>query len=257
MVLFVALVARPFLPGTVRVSLPELWNQWLPRVEFVRDGVGQGKGRLARADAASAPESGSNAPLGITRNLPLDAIGMDGREGGGASKSVRVVRNGRSRRSAQPVMQPPRDETDELEDVGYAPDSPVTLIPTKFRTEIRLTSAITRDEAVEHGATRPAEDHADAARSDEPRGERAADQDWPLLCGEVVDGSGVPVEGARVELEAPRLTEVTDAKGRFCLACPAGVRTLRIEAGGRGRATRVVTLQGSLFGLRIPLSQTP
>ena len=138
----------------------------------------------------------------------------------------------------------------------YVPDHAVSMIPTRIRTEIRLSSAPARDADRADADERPVQDRAGAARRDAARMDANDDaRDWPLLCGEVVDGSGTPVGGARVELESPRLAVSTDMSGRFCVACPAGDRSLRIETASRGRATRTVALQGRLVELRITLSQ--
>jgi len=79
---------------------------------------------------------------------------------------------------------------------------------------------------------------------------------WSLLCGEVVDESGAGIEGARVQLEAPVLITRTDHAGKFCLSCPVGKRTLRVEIAGHGTATREVELVGASAQVRIALPTT-
>jgi hypothetical protein len=63
-----------------------------------------------------------------------------------------------------------------------------------------------------------------------------------MICGEVRSAQGTPIEGARVTLAAPTRTVRTDRQGHFCIPCPPGKRTLRIEAAGRATVTRTVQL---------------
>src|SRR5262249_7438833 len=86
-------------------------------------------------------------------------------------------------------------------------DHPITFVPVPVQTEVRLAR---RREAP---APAPAPAPADA--------DTASEQDWPLLCGQVVDETGTPLEGARVLLASPSLVVRTDRRGRFCIACPA------------------------------------
>ena len=255
-VLILALVASPFLPESVRVILPEGWRLRLPRVEFVRQRPGQEQRQIAGADAPSAPAPDRNESASIARGA-LDAIGVEGRKSDVAPKPVHVSPARRSHRAARHVARPPQDPADEQDDVAYMSDQGTSVIPIKFQTEIRLSSALRRDGAEAGGTTRTAPDDAGATRPDPARADGDAELDWPILCGQVVDESGTPVGGARVELESPRLTVSTDAKGCFCVACPAGNRTVRVEAAGRGQATRTVTLHRNLFDMRIALSQRP
>ena len=62
------------------------------------------------------------------------------------------------------------------------------------------------------------------------------------LCGEVRNAKGTPIEGARVYLTSPARMVRTDRLGRFCLSCPPGKRTVRIESPGRAPLTRTLQL---------------
>jgi hypothetical protein len=75
-------------------------------------------------------------------------------------------------------------------------------------------------------------------------GRDAAAGSGAQLCGEVRNTQGQPIEGARVYLASPARMVRTDRSGRFCIACPPGQRTIRIEAAGRATVTRTVQ-QGS------------
>jgi hypothetical protein len=110
------------------------------------------------------------------------------------------------------------------------PDSPATIIPVRVSKTVRLSSPASR-------------------KPPEPEG----DERWPLLCGEVIDAAGHPVEGARVQLVSFRLTVRTDRRGRFCVACPPGVHSLRVEASGLPVVNRTVALSGELVETRIAL----
>jgi len=87
-----------------------------------------------------------------------------------------------------------------------------------------------------------------------PAADSAADASMPLLCGEVLDESGAPIEGARVRLTAPPLTVRTDKRGRFCVACPAGERTFLVDAPGFVAVTRGVELTDGTFETHITLA---
>ena len=92
------------------------------------------------------------------------------------------------------------------------------------------------DGAPDSGATDPAPRHSAADRNGEAR------RDAPMICGEVRSTQGVPIEGARVSLTSPPRVVRTDRSGRFCVACPEGKRTIRIDATGRASVTRTVQL---------------
>src|SRR5205814_9848532 len=73
----------------------------------------------------------------------------------------------------------------------------------------------------------PAPKHSStAANRDAPAGSRG---NTPMICGEVRNAQGVAIEGARVYLAMPPRMVRTDSRGHFCIPCPPGPRTLRIE----------------------------
>jgi hypothetical protein len=259
-VLFVGFVIAAFLPDSARLLLPEGWRSRLPRLQFGNGGSGAPQGPLAGADSTldrePEPAESSAAAKG---DFPLAAISTQESVHHSSPKPVRTASNTRPRRSAHRVAPPPEpvQEWDESPDMQYVRDSPVTIIPVRVTTEVQLagtpvpgpvgTPAVVRPVAPLDSPTSP-----DAASADS-----TADEDWPLLCGQVFDAHGAPIEGASVELESPHVTVTSDPQGRFCFSCPAGERIVRIDAGGRGRATHAVTLKRSMFDLRIALAQTP
>jgi len=62
------------------------------------------------------------------------------------------------------------------------------------------------------------------------------------ICGEVRTAKGTAIEGARVYLTSPARMVRTDRLGKFCLACPPGTRTVRVESAGRPPVTRTLKL---------------
>jgi len=119
--------------------------------------------------------------------------------------------------------------------VPVTASDPVTIVPVGVRTRDSVATAAT---------SRPAADSASEAR-------------WPLLCGVVLSEKGGPLEGARITFASPPLTAVTDTEGRFCIACPAGRHTLRVDARGHGGVARAVDIEGDIVEVRITLSPVP
>ena len=263
-VLLAVLLTSPFMPEVIRIPLPERWQPRVPRVEFVRRaGLHQEDPAESRAaelqlatrqpvvpelvspepgrepHAASAPGDSSStlAKLAVeapnaasesvsattpTAAAPPPAATTTARATEAAPAPARSVRSGTtpSRPSAPPEPEP------EL-----VPDRSSTVIPTRVITSVRLSPTPPR---------KPPE-----PEEDEP---------LPLLCGEVLDTNGLPVEGARVELVSPSLSVRTDRRGRFCVACPPGARSLRVEAAGFLSVLRTVELKGQVVETRISLA---
>jgi hypothetical protein len=88
----------------------------------------------------------------------------------------------------------------------------------------------------------PSSSHASA-----PRG-------GPMLCGEVRNTQGQPIEGARVFLVSPSRMVRTDRNGKFCLVCSSGKHTIRIEASGRATVTRTVQVGRDRLETRFTLN---
>jgi hypothetical protein len=118
---------------------------------------------------------------------------------------------------------------------------PVTIVPVGVRPRDSVATAGTSPTAA---TSPPAADSASEAR-------------WPLLCGVVLSEKGGPLEGARITFATPPLTALTDTEGRFCIACPAGRHTLRVDARGHGAVARAVDIEGDIVEVRITLSPVP
>jgi hypothetical protein len=136
-------------------------------------------------------------------------------------------------RPAPPVASSPEDEGG----TAAGAENSMTFVPVQVKTEVRLS---------------PTQPKATSTPAVE---DTAGDQAMPLLCGEVVDETGAPIEGARVQLTAPPLTVRTDKRGRFCVACPAGERTFLVDAQGYTAVTRGVELTGGTFETHVSLSR--
>ena len=100
----------------------------------------------------------------------------------------------------------------------------------------------------------PAASEPSPARADAPAKRDAPAGSGPMLCGEVRNAQGQPVEGARVYLASPPRMVRTDKSGRFCIGCPLGKRTIRIEATGRAPVTRTVQMARNRLETRFTLN---
>jgi len=253
-VLLLVLLTSMFMPDVIRIPLPERWRPRVPRVEFVRRG-----GTLAETPAASrdaafelatsqpiVPELVSQPAVAVSADslAPADSVAtpVTGEAtspavtSAPASPSTAVATVARppapARAPARTAPARPATGTSERpsSEAEFVPDNPSTIIPVRVTTSVRLSKPPAR--------ALPEPEH---------------DESWPLLCGEVIDAQGQPVEGARVQLVSPALTVRTDRRGRFCVACPPGVRALRVEAPGLPVVNRTVELTGGMVETRIAL----
>ena len=232
-VLIPALLALPYMPESLRTILPSAWRAHIPRAQLMWDGIGRGRRALSPADSARAIESSA-----VASGLSLDAPALEGPEQHTEKRPVRVAPTPRAHRSARQIAQPPPEEVSEREGMQYQPDHAVSMVPVRIKTEIRLTSAADRGAAEVGAATPP-------------------NRNWPMLCATVLDETGAAVGGALVKLDSARLSVFTDSNGRFCVACPPGRCTVRVDAPGSGHATRTVTLRQDMLELQIWLAQGP
>ena len=105
----------------------------------------------------------------------------------------------------------------------------------------------------EDGEPDPATNEPEPKHSTQAAGHESSSHGGPQLCGEVRNTQGQPIEGARVFLTSPARMTRTDREGRFCLVCPSGKRTIRIEATGRATVTRTVQLGSKRLETRFTL----
>ena len=76
---------------------------------------------------------------------------------------------------------------------------------------------------------------------------------WLQTYGIVVDDKGAPIAGARVNVRDIGLTLRTDAQGRFCIAAPAGVQHVTIDANGFQTAQESILVSPNATDVRLPL----
>ena len=261
-VLLIVVLTSAYMPEVIRIPLPERWRLRLPRVEFVRRGPTPAEDaasaraaalRLAarqpvvpelvppdpspapvapRTSQDSAAASSANVVTGAEATLAPAATAdaaptvAPTAASGTPERGVPATPTPARTTLASPTGSPaPVEATPAL-----VPDSPATIIPVRITKSVRLSNPPAR-------------------KPPEPEG----DEQWPLLCGEVIDSEGRPVEGARVQLVSFSLTVRTDRRGRFCVACPPGVRSLRVEATGLRVVNRTVELSGEMVETRIAL----
>jgi hypothetical protein len=263
-----ALVSLPFLPEVIRIPVPGAWQPRVPRVEFMPHEQAAAptpvpsKPPLQLAEHAAVepvlvPQHLSPAPVESVATKPAEPAAsrpsapatdtvalrssapakLEAAKPRPAATSVHAERPAPAKKPA-PVPRPSPPPAEEH--VTYGEDHPVTIVPVQVKTEVNLAP------------TAPAKPAPQAAASDS-----GSDDALPLLCGEVVDESGAPVEGARVTIAALSLSVRTDKRGHFCVACAPGERSLVVEMPGYAPATRAVTLTGPMVETRITLAVAP
>ena len=233
-VLLLVLLSTPFLPEVIRIPVPERWLPRLPRVEFVGRGA-----EPAPPDTARSPEVRPADRMPVEGRLVTDALAVVAESTRTQARAVAPEPAAPARPLDKPAPAPKR----AAEPASGSSDHPVTVVPVRVHTEVLLAPP-----------RRPRETGAVAPASPAP--DTASHAEWPHLCGVVQSLTGAPLEGASIELDSPALTVRTDEKGRFCLSCPAGRRTLHVEAAGHGAVSRAVDLAGETAEVRITLSPT-
>lgn len=283
------IAGSPLVPEVIRIPLPERWRWRLPRVEFVRrthdvtptrssippvrlatsaavepelvkptpiaapvESVSTavrpatpGKALLA-SDAPAEPVRATAPAATLTESPVLAYAPITEPPRPAAKPATRAVKPARTApaRAVTATPAPARAEKPatpaEKEPVPSGQESPGTIVPVKITTTVEPVRAPAP-------ATPPP---APAPAPATPESE----EDWPLLCGTVLDAAGGPLEGARVVLAANALAVRTDKRGRFCVACPPGTQGLRIEAAGHDPHTRTVELASGMVEIRVSLT---
>ena len=206
--LLVLFVGAQFMPEVIHV--PKGWPR-LPKVEFVHESAAPApQPTPPPAPIATAPPDTVPAPLPPIAAAPsLDA-----------AKAAREAKRAAARRARLKKAQ----ELPE-EDGWNATEPTAMIVPVRVTTEIELSG--------------------DSERTPVPAApEPKPGEDWPMVCGQVVDASGAGVDGADVRIESTDITERTDKNGRFCLASPTRKLTLLVGASGRDSVRYAVELEG-------------
>jgi len=129
------------------------------------------------------------------------------------------------KRPARHARPKAKHETLPEEDGWNATEPTAMIVPVKITTSVELSG--------------------DSERTPVPAApEPKAGEEWPVVCGQVVDAKGAGVEGATVTIESTDITEHTDKNGRFCLASPTRKITLLVGADGRGSVRYAAELEG-------------
>ena len=257
-------LATPWLPDVIRIRIPESWEPRVPRVEFVRHGSPPAEPLTAPDPALRLAERTSSVPPPEPYRMLPAPVESTATPAASAQEAAPATTDGavlqvpaatpapvaeatpkppvrsNPRKRPAPVVQPQsEDESGTAAGVAHS----MTFVPVQVKTEVRLSS------------TAPPSPSAQAAATPAPAvADTAGDQALPLLCGEVVDESGAPIEGARIQFTSPPLTIRTDKRGRFCVSCPAGERTFLVDAPGFAAVTRGVELTGPTFETHITLA---
>ena len=272
--LALVVLATPWLPDVIRIRVPDTWEPRVPRVEFVRHDVPP-PAEPAHLDPTLrlAERTSSEPPLVPYRALPAPVESVAARpEAAGAPAAASAPTRAaieaaspeppavvtpptaapkprapaRSPRPARPRPAPAQAARAEEDESGTAAgvEHSMTFVPVQVKTEVQLSPA------------QPPPAGQPAPPAPATAADTAGDEALPLLCGEVLDESGGPIEGARIQVMSPALTLRTDKRGRFCVALPAGERTFLVEAPGYAAVTRGVELSGPTFETHVTLAAT-
>jgi|SRR5262245_14503575 len=219
-VTFVVLfVASQFMPDVIQV--PNHWPPRLPKIEFVHAGV----------DVGTPVAAGLAAPDSLAGKLPAIAAAPSLDAAQEARKAKRAEAAARKKAAKRPARKPAR--SDDSEEASWFEPPTAMIVPVRITTEVQLSKP----------AGQPAA----------PTAEATSGEDWPVVCGVVVDALGDPVANATVQIEGTDENERTDHKGRFCLASQSRRVTLVVDGGERGNVRYVVELEGRTTQARVTL----
>ena len=209
--LVVGFVGAQFMPDVIHV--PKGWPR-LPRIEVVHEHAGTIPTPVVPAPApvvAAAPDTVAAPPPPPVAAVPA----ID------AAKAARDAKRAAARRARAKAKAQELPE----EDGWNATEPTAMIVPVHITTEVELSG--------------------DSERTPTPPvPEPKAGEDWPVVCGQVVDAAGAGVDGASVNIESTDITEHTDKNGRFCLASPTHKITLLVGADGRDSVRYAVELEG-------------
>ena len=204
-VLLAGFVGAQFFPDVIQIPK---WPPRLPRVEVVHERTPI---YPAPVPVAAAPPETTAAPLPPVAAAPTLDVAKAAPE-----PKPRVKR-------AKPRPKP--QELPEEDGAFFSTEPTAMIVPVKITTSVELSG--------------------DSERTPVPAApEPKAGEEWPVICGQVVDAKGAGVEGASVTIESTDITEHTDKNGRFCLASPTRKITLLVGADGRGSVRYAAELEG-------------
>jgi hypothetical protein len=215
--MLVGFVGAQFLPDVIHV--PKRWPPRLPRIEFVHERASTPPPLIPSTSVLAAPDTVAPALPPVAAAPSLDAAEA-------ARHARQTVR--RTKPKAKPRALPEEDGS------WFSTEPTAMIVPVRITTQIELS-----------GSSREI--------PTPPAPEIRNGEDWPMVCGEVVDANGAAVDGADVRIEATDITERTDHNGRFCLASPVRKLTLLVGADGRDSVRYAVEVEGRAAQVRVTL----
>ena len=216
--LLVGFVAAQFLPDVIQIPT---WPPRLPRVEVVREG--------ARVEPTPTP-----APAPVTAAPETSALQLPPVAAAPSLDAAKSARQAKRSTKPKPKPKPKVPELPEEDGAFFSSEPTAMIVPVRITTQIELAGSS------QEIPTPPAP-------------ELKTGDEWPVLCGEVVDSTGAGVDGADVRIEATDVTERTDHKGRFCVVSPVRKLTLLVGTEGREPVRYAVELEGKTTQVRVTL----
>jgi hypothetical protein len=141
-----------------------------------------------------------------------------------------------------------------------APPNPPRRDPAPSEPSASGTASASEPQRPSSSAATPKDSAAARAgrASAEPETPASAESArWPLVCGEILDESGMPIAGARAFLADLDLAARSDRNGRFCIAAPPGDRTISVVAQGFASYRSILSVERTDVQLRITLKAAP
>jgi hypothetical protein len=218
--MLVGFVGAQFLPDVIHV--PKRWPPRLPRVEFVREGA-TSTPLPEPAPIVAAPDTVAPALPPVAAAPSLDA-----------AEAARRAKLAEAKPVKRAKPKPKAKVLPEEDGAWFSTEPTAMIVPVHITTQIELSGS-SREIPV-------------PAASEPRRGD-----EWPVVCGVVVDASGAAIEGAEVRIEGSDVSDRTDKDGRFCLASPVRKPTLAVSAGGRDSVRYVAELEGPQTQVRVTL----
>jgi hypothetical protein len=208
--MLVGFVGAQFLPDVIHV--PKRWPPRLPRIEFVHERAFTPPAVSADVPVVPTPDTTALALPPVAAAPSLDAAEA-------ARHAKRAVRHAKPK--AKPRALPEEDGS------WFSSEPTAMIVPVRITTQIELS-----------GSSR---EIPTPAAPEITNGE-----EWPMVCGEVVDANGARQWMAPTAHRSTDITERTDKNGRFP-ASPVRKLTLLI---GADAATASATRSRSTAGQR-------
>ena len=214
-VMLAGFVAVQFFPDVIQVPK---WPPRLPRVEVVHERTPIYPAPVA---VAAAPPEPAPVPLPPVAAAP-------------SIDTVKAAPEAKPATTKRAKAKPKPREIPEEDGAFFSSEPTAMIVPVKITTSVELVGS---------SQEIPTPAAPEIKTGDE----------WPVVCGEIVDANGAGVDGADVRIDGTDITERTDPKGRFCLVSPVRKVTLLVGFGGRDSVRYAVELEGKLSQVRVTL----